>query len=571
MAHIIEQSKCSGCHQCKSFCPVGAIRFKNRKYWIDPDKCIDCGTCVAHCHNGIISDPAAPPQSAPAHARQVISCDLLVIGAGGSGLTAAVRAQTQSKGKLRIVVIDKAKEIGGSTWYAHGYRTLYSRFHKESGVPDTRYEEVGRFLEATHWDLDPKLVYNVFMASDAHNDWLIDECGCKDNFYMGEDPMPWGGKGVSFVNPDFNAFPRPDTTIGPGEMGSWMVLLMKQMCAKLGIEIVTRTQARSLTKGADGRITGALATDPGGEIEYKAKAVVLATGCFSHNEEYLRIANPDIFLEGEPVHFFAPPCCTGDGIRMAEEAGADIDYDQMRALTLGPSHHPYGMAGVLITREPESVFVDIHGRRYASETNFMSHNHLTNKLPGLISYAVCDSHIAKLCVDRMVAQNRDGADGVAALKNYLEEIAEETAIGEATWQADTLEELAGKMGVPADAFTQEIGRYNQMCREGRDLDFFKQAEFMVPIEKPPFYGFYQKRFQENAMGGCKIDSETRVLGKDGKPIPGLYAVGDNTRGVQIKGDVGMELVERTISAFTWCVLSGFIAGTTLAGELPASA
>ena len=119
------------------------------------------------------------------------------------------------------------------------------------------------------------------------------------------------------------------------------------------------------------------------------------------------------------------------------------------------------------------------------------------------------------------------------------------------------------MNVPPDVFVSEIKRYNEFCRIGRDEDYFKATEYLIPVEKPPFYAFYGKRFQENAMGGAKIDSTTRVLDKSGNPIPGLYAVGDNTRGVLINGDIGVDYTEDRISALTWCVTSGFMAGNSV--------
>lgn len=93
MAFVIDQPNCSCCHQCKVACPVGAIRFKNRKYWIDPDKCVSCGVCAKHCHNGVISNPDAPVVEPEKHDRISRQCDLLVLGAGGTGLAAACAAR----------------------------------------------------------------------------------------------------------------------------------------------------------------------------------------------------------------------------------------------------------------------------------------------------------------------------------------------------------------------------------------------------------------------------------------------------------------------------------------------
>ncbi len=125
MAYVINQPNCSGCHRCRVECPVGAIRFKNAKYWIDPDKCVSCGHCAEVCHNEAISDPDAPKAAAAPHAPVQLDCDVVVIGAGASGLSAAARAAEAGR---KVIVLEKGKEIGGSAWYAHARRSNILRF-----------------------------------------------------------------------------------------------------------------------------------------------------------------------------------------------------------------------------------------------------------------------------------------------------------------------------------------------------------------------------------------------------------------------------------------------------------
>ena len=113
MAYVIQQELCSGCHQCRTECPVGAITFRNVKYWIDPEKCISCGSCVKVCHNGCISDPENPPAPVPAHGKLEMSCDVCVVGAGGSGMVAAAKAADEG---LSVILLAKNHEVGGSAW-----------------------------------------------------------------------------------------------------------------------------------------------------------------------------------------------------------------------------------------------------------------------------------------------------------------------------------------------------------------------------------------------------------------------------------------------------------------------
>ena len=559
MAYVINQALCSCCHQCKAVCPADAVRFKGVKYWIDPEKCIECGLCAKNCHNCIITKEGEAPAAVPAHDPVVLEADVVIAGAGGSGLVAAVRLGQAGK---KVVLLEKSKKCGGNTWYAGGFRTHYSKKLKEAGEPDTRDEQIRKFLIETLWKEDPQLVYTIYHATEGLIDWLMEDCGCEEDFVVGT--TPFGGKGMMFTNKTGRKFKRIDTSIGPGGMGSFLVEKLLGEAEKCGVTVLTGHEAKEVLQDETGRAVGIRATDGGGDVIVKAGSVVLSTGCFSHNEEYLKKATPNFFDPGEPVHRFSVPTCTGDGITMGMGAGADIDWQNTKALTLGPAHHPFGFAGVCICRESEVVMFNTKGRRWANEMdNTMALRHLFLKQPDFISWAVVDQNILDTLGNRLADQGRDGPDGVRILRAYQQEADSEAELDTPVKKADTLEELAQKMGVPVDTFLAEVQHYNDMCREGRDADFFKDPKFMIPLEKGPYYAFFEKRFQENAAGGMKIDSQTRVKKPDGSVIPGLYATGDNARGILIGGDMGTDYVERYISALTWCVASGFIAAETI--------
>ena len=95
MAYVIDQWNCSGCHRCRMECPADAIRFKNDKYWIDPEKCVSCGSCQQVCHNGAISNPDVEQKKPAAHDTIHMDCDVCVIGAGGAGMVAAAGSSLQ--------------------------------------------------------------------------------------------------------------------------------------------------------------------------------------------------------------------------------------------------------------------------------------------------------------------------------------------------------------------------------------------------------------------------------------------------------------------------------------------
>lgn len=563
MAYQINQAFCSCCHRCKIVCPVGAVRFRDGKYWIDPELCVDCGQCAKNCHNCVITRIGEVPPPAPAHERRQLDCDLVIAGAGGSGLVAAVKAAREGR---RVIVVEKSRRPGGNTWYASGFGAHYSKLQKEAGIPDKRDEQLSRFLMQTMWREDPQLVYRVFQATEHFLDWLMEECGCEEDFVLGKNPP--GDIVPVLRNKTGTHWERLDTSIGPGGAGSFVVEKMLAMAEKLGVQVLTQHEAVRLLTDDSGAVTGLEVRDPGGETEIRAEAVVLATGCFSYNEELLKKTCPQFFLEGEPVHRFSVPTCTGDGIRMASEIGAGIDYENTQALVLGPAHHPYAFSLVCIVRESEVVMVDREGRRFASEQdNCMSMRTVFQDLPGGYCYAILDSKLMDDLAQRLIERGQDGPDGVKILQKYKQDLEEEIALGKPVRKADTFRALARQMGVPEEAFEAQMERYNQMCRQGRDMEFFKDPRFLVPLDTPPYYAVYCKKFQENAVGGMKINADLQVLDTKGVPIPGLYAVGDNTRGVRVGGDLGPDLVERTISNLTWCFASGYMAGEQIARRL----
>lgn len=566
MVYQIYQAHCSCCHRCRVLCPKDAIIFKNAKYWIDPEKCIGCGLCAKNCHNCAISSPDVTPEPAAPHAPVNLTCDAVVCGAGGSGLLAAIRLAQNGK---KVIVLEKSKNPGGNTWYASGFHGHYSRLLKEAGEPDPREKVIADLNEAIDYQLNPELVRNAVYASADMTDWLIDHCDCAEDFTLGRTPR--GNIGLAFENRTGTKYKRIDASIGPGGMGSFIIEKFLKQCEKLDIPIRTATEAKELIQDENGAVIGVKAADEGGEVTVMAKAVIMATGSYSHNPAYLAKANPEIPNCPEPLHYFSVPTCTGDGITMCEKAGAAIDWKNAKAMIIGPAHHPYSFAAVCLTRESEVLLVNRDGKRWASEVdNTMGLRFKVLEEPGRMAWAIYDQGVLDAVADRMV--NGKGGphsdpEHRAIIANYQEEIDKEALMDIPVKKADTLEELAVLMGVPVDTFVAEVKHYNEMCHAGEDTQFGKPARFMLPMEKAPYYAFYEKLFQENAAGGMKIDSETRVLREDGSAIGGLYAVGDNSAGMMLGSGPISDILERNMSMFTWAMTSGYMVADAVMKDL----
>ena len=558
MAYVINQELCSCCHRCRVECPAGAVRFKNSKYWIDPEKCISCGHCAEICHNNVISNPDAEPAPAVQHPDLDLSCDVLVIGGGASGLAAGARAADLGK---KVLVLEKNREIGGSAWYAHVFRSHYSKWHQEAGLPDTRDQVYREFMERTEGHVDGKLVRRILDADADFIDWLIDKYDLGKDYSFG--PQFWGGYGPrAEYDWEYN-HKRIDTTIGPGGTGWYMCNKLLDILQQNGGEIRYRTWAEHLITDESGAVVGAEARDPGGVLKISCRSCVVAAGAFSRNRELTNRFNPKFYKDGvEPVHVFTCSTCTGDGITLCSELGADIDYHNVRAGMFGPMRHPFGTASIAAGTTRYGVMVDAEGNLYQDNGPGDAVSPLADS-PKRIAWKITNEASVARAEQESLGRGEDvpGCNMNRFYENWKEELSQEAEWG-TLFIADTLDELGKKLGIPGEKLKADVSAYNTTCGKPEQRmtpDGPVTLPAKEPIQSGPYYGILMKLFHENAIGGVVIDENTGVL-RCGKPVPGLYATGDNTRGIMLPGRVGADYIESTISALTFALCSGFIAG-----------
>lgn len=558
MSYQIEQSRCSGCHRCRVECPAEAVSFQNHKYWIDQTKCISCGHCAVICHNEAIQDPDAKTSVAQLPPAE-LNCDVLVIGGGASGLVAGARAA--SKGK-KVIVLEKNKELGGSGWYAHVFRSHWSKWHESAGLADPRSGICREFLEKTQGAVDPKLLRRILDANAELVDWLIDEHDLGKDFKLAQ--MFWGGYGLQGTYEwEYNA-KRIDTTIGPGGTGWYMTNKMRDILLQNGGQIFCHACANRLLEDESGAVVGAEAERPEGKLTVHAKAVVVAAGAFTHNKELMAKFQPRFYNDvDEPVHVFTCPTCTGDGITMCDELGADIDYYNARAAMFGPMRHPYGTCSLMAALYPSAVRVNANGDRFDAGLPMLPEAPLSFQ-PGRYCWQVM-THEAMEAAMKANQGKPDELPGVRMDEHYMnweKELEFEYPSG-SIFKCATLEELAEKMNVPYENLRRSVDGYNEDLKTGVTPHVMPMGMGgvgeMLPIQEGPFYGIFMKLFHENALGGMTVDENMSVL-RHGVPIPGLYAIGDNTRGVMVHGELGSTYIEHIISALTYAFCSGYIAG-----------
>jgi len=568
MTYVIDQKNCTGCHRCRVECPADAIRFKNSKYWINPEKCTDCGHCVEVCHNECISNPDRPEPAPRLHKRIHKKCDVVVIGGGAAGLSAAARAATLG---AKVIVLEKGHEVGGSAWYAHMFRSHYSQWHRAAGVKDTRDKVYEQFMRKTKGQVDGKLFRRILDANVDMIDWLISEHNLGKDYVLGKGPFGALGLVSTYVE-EYNA-KRIDTSIGPGSNGWWFCLKLLGILKASGCEVLYKTAGSELILDNNGKITGVLAKDPGGEVEIACKACIVTAGAFTRNKKIMDKMQPLFYDDAgkEPVHIFTCSRSTGDGITMGEKIGADIDYTNRRVNLFGPMRHPYPCVSLAISRG--GVIVNSVGELYKNSFGFSEISSLVFQ-PGRYCWTIVDDAMAEDTIKSAMANKEKDVVNIDLNKQFVkwrEILAEEEECGSVV-SANTLEKLGEKLGFDPQKFAALIREQNEKPMEvpvmspvgeadDEDSMFSGMPPMPAPkkIKKPPFYALRLKLFHENSIGGMKTNENTNVL-KNGKSIPGLYAAGDNIRGIMLPGDIGVQYIEGIISALTFAFNSGYISG-----------
>lgn len=588
MSYVIDQVNCTACHRCRVECPVQAITFRNAKYWIDPDKCVSCGHCVTVCHNECISNPDAPAPVVEKHDKIVKDCDVCVIGGGAAGTIAAARAAANG---CKVILLEKGQEVGGSAWYAHMFKSHWSHWHEAAGIPDPREQVLAQFEKKVGDRCDTELFHRLLDADVDLVNWLIDEHDLAKDYELG--PFgPGGAMGlVSTYHNDYNKI-RIDTTIGPGGNGWWLCLKFLSILEQNGGEVLYHTPAKHILLDGEGKVSAVLAEDAGGEVQVNCKSVVVAAGAFTRNHEIMDKMQP-LFYDDEgkePVHIFTCSRCTGDGITMCEELGADVDYENRRVNLFGPARHPYPCVTLRTTSGMGSVMINAEGDLFQPAMGMTEVSALVFQ-PGRYCWSIVDHAMIESAVkESMNPTTKDVVDiDLDKFFEKWEEVLVEEEVAGSLVSAPTIAELAEKIGVDPQKLEKIVadsnansGKMPMMGPPMGDGDEggmppmgggdeggmpMPMGDMKMPepkkIENPPYYAVKLKLFHENAVGGMKTDSTTNVLAS-GKAIPGLYAAGDNIRGIMLPGDIGVGYIESVLSALTVAFCSGYVSGVEAA-------
>jgi fumarate reductase flavoprotein subunit len=469
--------------------------------------------------------------------------ELCIIGAAGAGMSAAVAAA--QRGVRDILVLEKMKSTGGCMKLSMGMMAIDSPLQRKFGLDypvDEAYRDLMRIL---NWRCDAKLVRKWLAGSGENIAWLT-ELGLGHNY-------------VTTETADLGKFRHTHHRFGEWDGNRWRMkaqgpILTKgltEACGDYGVEILTQTRAKRLIKDAAGKITGVLCEDAaGGALEVEAKAVILATGSISSNEQLIRrFYATDEYRD---VHIMAQiPHNTGDGLIMAEEAGAAAGATG--TLFIGPHNHYPGASELIgmLMRRPHPIKVNTAGERFVDESIPFEEEFgwmqclSVDVQPGKKCYVVMDqAYIDAVTAgtETMPARNDDssmlhsppqmgapieiekGKDPLTWRERVMEHFRYEEQRGAAVICGST-EEAAAFIGCDAAVLKSTIESYNADCARGYDTEFLKAKEYLTPVEKPPYYVILGRSGIDTCLGGLKVDNHQRVMTPDGGVIPGLYAAG----------------------------------------------
>jgi len=476
-----------------------------------------------------------------------LKSDIVVIGGGGAGMTAAIAAS--EAGTNEIVVLEKAAKTGGNTALAHGIFGVNSPAQKRLGIKVSRDEVFTRQMSNSRWLVDPRLVKAFVDQSGAMIQWLEDK-GMRFNTIVDEF-LPGGSSFFHSVGQGF-----------AGAVGPVIAETLIKECQKRGIKVLCETAAEEILVDNQGKVKGVLAKGQDKEIKITAKSVIIAAGGFGGNKEMLKKRFP----LSEGVTGNTLPQMTGDGLVMAEKAGAFIN-DYYSILLIGPSYNEQVAFSLgMLLMQPEIILVNKNGERYCDESLFLNnHNYSGNSLsrqPEKKCYALLDAGIKQ-----QIIQNKKPHSGFfksfggngAWLNDLDKQLQQETTSGNIK-TVGTLEEIAGFVGAEPSVLASTIQQYNSYCERGYDADFLKNRQFLFPFNTPPYYAVPGHQNFDTTLGGIRINQRMEVLDRQVKPIGGLYAAGDNA-GSWLSQNYDLE---HPGSALSFALSSGYIAGQNAA-------
>lgn len=469
-----------------------------------------------------------------AYATEHINADIVIVGGGLSGISAAAEAADLG---LKAVVLEKLSILGGAGNFPEGSLGIGTRYQKEHGIKWDVQRTVNRFLEFNHYRTNPAVVRQLIEESGPTIDWVVDK-GVEI-------------RGIRTIMPEEESFHC--WHLFKGGASSVISQLSKYAQSK-GIRILTETPAKKLIL-ENGKIIGveAVNTETGETIIVQAKKVILATGGFAANPGMIAKYVPDSsdMSVSEPIWLRSALVDgrTGDGINMAAKVGG----------AMAGMQNVVGNAPYLPDRPPINQFngadflkqgrcalaqpwlwVDRNGQRFFNESrgSVFTEVYAAMTSSGGIMYNILDQQKFDQLIEKGPLIPFNAIVTVGTPLKALPQTFEEGMKRGWAFKADTIEELAVQLGIPPKTLRETMTRVNEYAKKGKDPEFGRKPEHLAQfnLQRGPYYALKGIRTYFLTLGGIRVNKDFEALNSQGDVIPNLYMAGADIGGLFMDTD-----------------------------------
>ncbi len=469
----------------------------------------------------------APIANAGNKATETLTTQVLVIGGGGSGISASI---TASDAGAQVLLVEKMPFLGGAASISGGQvNSGGSEYQKTKGITNDSPETIAADLMKGGHDLNDKMLVDLYSKAVGPTfDWMVNDVGVK----FEPDVVKAAEHSVDRI------------FIGEGKAAGINDSMLKKL-ESTKTDVKLNTKVTQLIVEND-KVVGAKAEDTAGtQYEIKADLVVLCTGGFGYNQDLL----PQSL---KPILYYGPVSSTGDGLVMAQELGAAtqmLEYGKIypNGIEIGPGIARSTIsANAAVFNNTGTILVDRSGKRVANETGpYADIRTVLLDQPDKTLFLVMDQEAFDLfrekCKENKYANDQELDQWVANNGSIPPVFANNTDLTAA----------AAAAGVDGKALTATVDEFNKMVAAGNDTTFGRKIT--KPLGDGPFYIVEQKPRFATTLGGIKINDKMEVVKESGETIPGLMAAGEVIGGLH--GDDSMPSV-----CVSWAFTSGRLAG-----------
>ena len=457
-----------------------------------------------------------------------VTTDVLVIGAGNGGITAAVKAAESGK---KVILIEKRPAAGGVSALNHGgLAATGTRYQREvmketKDSPELLYKDMLRVGKNAN---DPVLAKMVSERTGEVGDWLIDDL-----------KVAYGAAWVQF--PDHSAHRQISAK---GNSVGWQKTML-EVFKKHGGVLMTDMRATDFITDKDGNVTGVKATGLKGQpYEFDAKSFVLASGGYGAVKSMLPERMKDVLFYGIPTE-------TGDGFKMGTAIGAGtINLDYVKTYPNGvevqPGRSMDTTGSSTFAVRGSAIFVNVDGKRCVNENKSLGElTQATLAQKNHLMYLVMDQKAweayVKKAVDDHTVPDASTFEAWKSLRNN----------GRPVICTGELDVCAKEMGIDPKGLVQTVKDWNAAVVAGEDKAFGRKA--LVALGDGPYHIVEQKARYQTTLGGLRANADMQILTKEGKPIGNLYGAG-----CVVGGANGADSMTTLMN--TWAIVSGYVAG-----------